>query len=156
MFLKTTPSYKMKCKVFTGTMLRTLHSFVSYYLQSEMTEHMNFVVTAECLKNMHCSCTFVSQHIMQLPSKLKDFNEVYYFSDGAALWYKRRKNFINLYCHIYGYDMDTVWHFSTMSHGRGVWLLVIASGVGLSPLYCAHFWPIVPEGCDGTGDKLKS
>jgi hypothetical protein len=25
-----------------------------------------------------------------------------------------------------------------------VYIFFIASGVGLSPLYCGHFWPIVP------------
>jgi hypothetical protein len=25
---------------------------------------------------------------------------------------------------------------------------IIASGVGLSPLYCGHFWPIVPAADD--------
>jgi hypothetical protein len=26
-----------------------------------------------------------------------------------------------------------------------VYFFFIASGVGLSPLYCGHFWPIVPN-----------
>jgi hypothetical protein len=25
-----------------------------------------------------------------------------------------------------------------------IFIFFIASGVGLSPLYCGHFWPIVP------------
>jgi hypothetical protein len=28
----------------------------------------------------------------------------------------------------------------------------IVSGVGLSPLYCGHFWPIVPAPDDSEGD----
>jgi hypothetical protein len=43
---------------------------------------------------------------MQLPSKLIEFTKIYYFSDGAASQYKKRKNFINLYCHKYGCDME--------------------------------------------------
>jgi hypothetical protein len=30
-------------------------------------------------------------------------------------------------------------------------IIIIVSGVGLSPLYCGHFWPIVPAPDDGWG-----
>jgi hypothetical protein len=34
---------------------------------------------------------------------------------------------------------------------RNISLLFIASGVGVSPLYCGHFWPIVPAPDDRWG-----
>jgi hypothetical protein len=92
-----------------------------------MTEHMNFVVTAECLKNMHCSCTFVSQHIMQLPSKLKDFAEVFLMVLPHSI--KRGK-------------ISSTSIFTNMVM---IWTLRGTS------LQC-H----MAEVCDGTGDKLKS
>jgi hypothetical protein len=34
--------------------------------------------------------------------------------------------------------------YSVSTNNILVWIFFIASGVGLSPLYCGHFWPIVP------------
>jgi hypothetical protein len=39
-----------------------------------------------------------------------------------------------------------------MYYVQNVPFFFTASGVGLSPLYCGHFWPIVPAPMIGEGD----
>jgi hypothetical protein len=58
-------------------------------------------------------CSFVS-------GKLEDLTKIYCFSDGIALQYKNRKNFINLCYHKNDFGMDAEWHFFAASHGKDV------------------------------------
>lgn len=51
-----------------------------------------------------------------LPFSLK---KIVYISDGAALQYKNRKNFINLCNHESDFGIQAEWHFSATSHGKG-------------------------------------
>jgi hypothetical protein len=61
------------------------HPFVTYYSQSEMTEHISFVLITDCLKH-----GTVAVHLFQstlfsfLSGKLNDLTKSCCFSDGAA------------------------------------------------------------------------
>jgi hypothetical protein len=93
---------------------------VAYYSQNEITEHISFVVTSDCLKH-----DTVAVHLFQsklcsfLSGKLKNLTKIYYLFDGAASHYRSRKNFINLYYHTDDFGKDTERHFFAMSHGKG-------------------------------------
>jgi hypothetical protein len=122
-------SYKMKY-VFIGTMLTTPQPLVTYYSQNEVRQHISFVVISDCLKH-----DTIALHLFQsklstfLSGKLKDLTKIYYFSDGAALQFKNRKNFINLCYHEDDFGMDAEWHFFAMLHSK--------------------------DACDGLGVQLK-
>ena len=45
--------------------------------------------------------------------------KIIYFSDGAALQYKNRKNFLNLCHHKDDFGVKAEWNFSPISHGKG-------------------------------------
>jgi hypothetical protein len=99
----------------------TLCQFVAYDSQNEMTEHISFVVTADCL--IHDTVTV---HLLQsklcrfLSGNLKDLTKIYNFSDGGdALQYKTRNSFINLCCHKDDFGMDAEWHFFATPHDKG-------------------------------------
>jgi hypothetical protein len=75
---------------------------VAYYAQSEMTEHISYVVISDCLKH-----DTAAVHLFQ--GKLCSF-----LSDGAALQYKCRKYLINI-CYKDDSVMDAECHFFAIS-----------------------------------------
>jgi hypothetical protein len=51
----------------------------------------------------------------------------------------------------YGPGVDSVSNRNEYQEYSWGVLLLIASGMGLNPLYCGHFWPIVPAPDDRLG-----
>ena len=70
----------------------------------------------DILKKYWSSGEYPFQSSHDLGSVLR---KVFYFSDGAALQYKNRKNFINLCHHELDFGVPDEWHFSATSHGKG-------------------------------------
>jgi hypothetical protein len=62
-----------------------------------------------------CSIASWSFH----PGQLKNVSKICYFPDGPASQYKMRNIVNNLLYHTDYFGMDTKWHFSAVSHGKG-------------------------------------
>jgi hypothetical protein len=108
-FLKTTPSYMTKYKVFIGTMLRQLFIHLWLIIHKSKWQRIPVLLLYQT-ETWHCSCPFVSKQLYSFPSgKLKDLSIIYYISDGAAS-YNNGKNFINLCYHKDDSCMDAKSH----------------------------------------------
>ena len=108
----------------------TLHPFIAYYLHG-------FGRDTPCELSgdfwrcppWYCSCppfqrSFIAFLKELLPARLHP-KKIIYFSDGAALQYKNRKNFLNLCLHKDDFGVKAEWHFQPPYVERGyvmVWV----------------------------------
>lgn len=62
---------------------------------------------------------FQSKIVLYIKQNLPKINKIIYFSDGASVQYKNRKNFINLSHHTQDFKIAAEWHFFPTSHEKG-------------------------------------
>ena len=125
----------------------TIHPFLCYYRDgSGNVLSKCYLVISECTKHDTVAVhqfqrkliDFLSATFEQKPSK------IIYVSDGCAVQYKNRKNFINLCYHMDDFGVPAEWHFFATSHGKtaadGVagTLKRLATKVSLQNLYENH------------------
>ena len=107
----------------------TIHSFIVYYRDSDELCHLNFVIISDCLHHDRVAVHLFQKSLMDyLKEKLGSvLHKIFYFSNGAVLQYKNRKNFFNLCHHELDLGVPDEWYFSATSHGKGA-----CDGVGRS------------------------
>ena len=97
----------------------TLHPFVAYYVDCGELCHLSYVIISDCLHH-DTTAVYLFQKLFLaflksfLPERLQP-QKIIYFSDGAALQYKNRKNFMNLCLHKDDFGISAEWHFSATS-----------------------------------------
>ena len=100
----------------------TLHPFVIYYRQNNVTNHINYVVVSE---NLHHDANSVHLFNSKMIAHLKksfgsdNVKKIFYFSDGAGSQYKNKYNFLNLCYHEEEFGVKAEWNFFASSHGKG-------------------------------------
>lgn len=97
----------------------TVHPFVLYYKQNDVTEHRSFCFISD---ELHHKTETVHAFLDVLLGHLKDnypaLRKIHYFSDGCAGQYKNKYNFLNLCYHKTDYSFDCEWNFFATSHGK--------------------------------------
>ena len=97
----------------------TVHPFVIYYTDSIAINHLNFVVSSDCLHHNTIAVYLFQKNLISfLKKQCSTPTKIIYFSDGAASQYKNRKNFLNLCHHQADFRIEVEWHFSETSHGK--------------------------------------
>lgn len=104
----------------------TIHPFCIYFKKNGVVESQSLIVISEDTDHYFPQVYLFKRKLVDyLKNKFGNVNKIFFFSDGAPMQYKNKKNFFDL-CQMKMKGIETEWAFFATAHGSFVSVFAIS------------------------------
>lgn len=103
----------------------TIHPFCIYYKENGVLKNQSLIIISEDQEHYFPQVFLFKRKLIEyMNRKFERISKIFFFSDGAGMQYKHRKNFFDL-CQMKKDGIDNEWHFFATAHGEFLNVLFI-------------------------------